>query len=367
MDEVEAPFREILANGKITNFGKYNTLFEEEVGRYLRCHVATTSSGTMGMVLVMKALGVEPGKKVIIPSFTFMATAQAVLYAGAVPLFAEVRDDLTLCPDDLDRLLAAHGPDVTAVVPVHMYGLPAQVDAIQAVIARHAAKRGNPIRLVYDAAHAFGSATADGRPCGTFGDAEVFSLSVTKLLVSVEGGLVTSNDAELIQRVKKYRNYGIKDNYDAHWQGMNGKMSEFHAIIGLHNLRRIDWLLETRAEKAAYYTARIEAACRSKVLVPPAGVQHTFKDFSVVIPREWSGAGRDAMMAALKQRGVETRAYFYPPVHEQTFFRQYADRSLPRTEEMARRVLTLPFYTDITSEEMDYAAAMLAETESVLA
>lgn len=367
LEEVEGPFREILSNGKITNFGKYNTLFEEETGKYLGCHAAATSSGTMGAVLVMKALGVEPGKKVIVPSFTFMASAQAILYAGAIPVFAEVRDDLTIDVDDLDALLAKHHPDVTGVVPVHMYGLPVQVDAIQQVVERHAARRGKPIRIIHDAAHAFGSALPDGRRCGTFGDAEVFSLSVTKLMVSVEGGMVTSRDPELIARFKKYRNYGILDNYDAHFQGMNGKMSEFHAIIGLYNLRRIDQLLDKRAGNAAHYTQAIRKDCRSEVMSPPPGVRHTFKDFSVLVPREWTGDVRDRLMVALKERGVETRAYFYPPVHEQTFFRKYADRPLPRTAGLARRVITLPFFTNISCEEMDYAAAMLAEAERSVA
>lgn len=367
LEEVEGPFREILATGRITNFGKYNTLFEQEAGAHLGCQAATISSGSLGMVLSLKALGVEPGEKVIVPSFTFMATAQSALYAGAMPVFADVADDLTLDPDDLDSLLAKHHPHVGAVVPVHMYGLPAQVDAIEQMVARHAARRGKPIRVVYDAAHAFGSALADGRRCGTFGDAEVFSLSVTKLLVSVEGGMVTSRDPELIARIKKYRNYGILDNYDAHFQGLNGKMSEFHAIIGLYNVRRIERLLEARAERAEYYAAAIREKCRSQVLVPPSGVRHTFKDFSLMVPANWSGPTRDCIMAALRERGVETRAYFYPPVHEQTYFRKYADRPLPRTEELARRVITLPFYTSITNEEMDYAASMLAEAERSVA
>jgi dTDP-4-amino-4,6-dideoxygalactose transaminase len=364
LEQVETPFREILANGKITNFGKYNTAFEEEAGNYLGCHAATVSSGTAGTILVMKALGVEPGSKVILPSFTFMATAQAVLYAGCVPVFAEIRDDLNLCPDDLDRLLTKHA-DVAAVLPVHMYGLPAPADAIQQVVDRHAARRGKPIRVIYDAAHAFGSAV-DGRRCGSFGNAEVFSLSVTKILVSVEGGMVTSRDPELIRRVKKYRNYGIEANYDAHWQGLNGKMSEFHAIIGLFNLRRLDELLDTRQEKARSYAERLRTLARSEVLFPPDNVLHTFKDFTVRVPKDMQSK-RDAIMAALNARGVETRAYFCPPVHEQTLFRRYADRPLPVTEEMARRVITLPFYTNMTTDEMDYAAEMLAEAERAVA
>jgi dTDP-4-amino-4,6-dideoxygalactose transaminase len=116
-----------------------------------------------------------------------------------------------------------------------------------------------------------------------------------------------------------------------------------------------------------HYTAAIQQQCRSQVLLPPPGVRHTFKDYSVLVPPEWTGDIRDQIMAGLKERGVETRAYFYPPVHEQQVFRQYADRPLPQTEGLARRVITLPFFTTITPEEMDYAAAMLAEVERIVA
>jgi dTDP-4-amino-4,6-dideoxygalactose transaminase len=361
LEEVADAFAEVLASGKITNFGKYNTAFEEGAGDYLRTRVATTSSGTLGMILVLKALGIEPGNRIVVPSLTFMATAQAVLYAGAIPVFAEVGEDLNLCPDDLDALLAKHHPDVAAVMPVHLYGLPAPVDRIGEVVGRYAARRGGPIRVVYDAAHAFGSAV-DGRKVGTFGDAEVFSLSVTKTLVSVEGGMVACHDPEVIRRVKRLRNYGIESNYDAFWQGLNGKMSEFHAIIGLYNLRRIDALMTRRQELARYFTAAVAAQCRSQTQPWPEGVTHTFKDFTVVVPDELAPK-RDAIMACLKERGIETRAYFFPPVHEQHYFRPYADRPLPRTERMSRRVITLPFFTSMTTEEIDYLVEALAEAE----
>src|SRR2546426_6393196 len=122
---VEGPFREILANGKITNFSKYVGQFEKDAADYLGVHTVTVSSGTMAMILTLQALGLRKGQKVVLPSFTFMATGQSVLYAGGVPVFAEVSDDLTLCAEDLERLLAKH-EDVFGVIPVHMYGLPAQ-------------------------------------------------------------------------------------------------------------------------------------------------------------------------------------------------------------------------------------------------
>jgi dTDP-4-amino-4,6-dideoxygalactose transaminase len=363
-EELEVPFREILDNGRITNFGKYVTQFEQEAGAYLGTQTLTVSSGTLGMVLTLQALGLQPGQKVILPSFTFMATAQAVRYVGAVPLFAEIDEDMTISPADLEQLLARHD-DVGVVLPVHAYGLPCHVDEIQQIVDAAAQRRSQPIAVLYDAAHAFGSALND-RKAGSFGNAEVFSLSVTKLLVSVEGGMVSSKDADLIQRIRKMRNYGIEENYNAFWPGMNGKMSEFHAIVGLHNLRRVDDLLAEREQKARYYLQRIETRTHFGTLPWPAGVKHTFKDFTVLLPQTLSDK-RDAVISFLKEQGVETRAYFFPPVHEQRLFQQYTDRPLPRTEFLARQVITLPFFTSIGNDEIDYVVEALAAAERSLA
>jgi dTDP-4-amino-4,6-dideoxygalactose transaminase len=359
-----APFlQEILENGRITNFGRYVTQFEEEVSADLQTPAVAVSSGTIGLILALHALGLQPGQKVILPSFTFVATAQAVVHAGGVPVFAEVGDDLTLSCADLDALLARHH-DVAVVLPVHTYGLPCQVEAIQDVVDTAARRAGLPISILYDAAHAYGSAI-NGRRVGSFGDAEVFSLSVTKVLVSVEGGLVASQNPALLQRVRKMRNYGIESQYNAHWPGLNGKMSEFHAIVGLHNLRRIPDFIAERQRKARYYYEQMTAKTSFRTLVWPPGVIHTFKDFTVLVPPALEGR-RDAVMRTLQARGVETRAYFSPPVHEQQFFRRYADRPLLRTEQFARQVITVPFYTTITEAEIDTVVRTLNETERVL-
>jgi len=360
---LEAAFREILQNGRVTNFGRYVTRFEEEVSRDLQTPVVAVSSGTIGLILTLHALGLKPGRKVILPSFTFVATAQAVVHAGGVPVFAEVDDDLTLSCADLDVLLARHH-DVAVVLPVHTYGLPCQVEAIQDIVDAAARRTGSPIAVLYDAAHAYG-ASINGRRVGSFGDAEVFSLSVTKVLVSVEGGLVASQNPALLQRTREMRNYGIASRYDAHWPGLNGKMSELHAIVGLHNLRQVPALIAERQRKARYYYEQIVAQTRFRTLVWPREVVHTFKDFTILIPDTLAGR-RDEVMELLQERGIETRAYFSPPVHEQQFFRCYADRRLPRTEQFARQVITLPFYTTITEAEMNTVVGALAEAERVL-
>jgi dTDP-4-amino-4,6-dideoxygalactose transaminase len=364
LEKVADDFREILANGKITNFGKFVTQFEKEIGEYLGVPAVTTSSGTMALLFALQSLGLRPGEKVIVPSFTFMATVQAILYAGAVPVFAEIGDDLTLQPAELEMLLEKH-PDARTVIAVHMYGLPCEVDGLQAVVDAFERKRAAPIKLLYDAAHAFGSRVGN-RKVGSFGYAEVFSLSVTKVLVSVEGGLVVSRDAKFLQRVRQMRNYGIESNYNAVHPGMNGKMSEFHAIVGLQSLRNIDSLMERRQKLAARYFAAIESQTSFRRLPQRPGVVHTYKDFSIVLPDRLV-ARRPELIELLKERGIETRAYFFPPVHEQGHFRKWADRPLPRTESLSRRVLTLPFFTSMTDEQVDHVVDSLAHAEKALA
>jgi dTDP-4-amino-4,6-dideoxygalactose transaminase len=364
LDAISDQLRDILGSGKITNFSKYAAEFERLASDYLGASAITTSSGTQGLLFTLQAFGLQPGEKVVLPSFTFMATAQAVLYAGGIPVFAEIGDDLTLSPADLEQLLHQH-PDTAVVIGVHNYGLPCRVDEIQQIVDAASRKRGKRIALMYDAAHAFGS-SINGRHVGSFGDAEVFSLSVTKALVSVEGGMVASRNPKLIERIRKMRNYGIEDSYNAHYPGFNGKMSEFHAIVGLYNLRRLDEYMASRQTKARYYIDRVQAHTSFELLPWPDGVVHTFKDFTVLTPDSLNGR-RDQIIAFLKESGVETRAYFYPPVHEQCFFQRFADRALPRTEALSRRVITLPFYTTITEPEMNYVVESLAEAERALA
>ena len=359
-ESVKDSFQEILENGQITNFGKFVSQFEEDTAAYLGTKTIIVSSGTIGLLFTLQALGLQKGEKVAIPSATFMATAQAILYAGGIPVFVDIQDDFTMSPEDLEAVLQKD-KEITAVVPVHLYGLPCQVEKIQAIVDEASAKRTKRIKILYDAAHVFGAAIGD-KKVGQFGDAEVFSLSVTKALVSVEGGLVSSRDEKLIERISKMRNYGVESSYDAHWPGLNGKMSEFHAIVGIQNLKNLGNVLEKRAQRASFYKELIEKNTNFKTIPIPQGIKHTFKDIVIVGPPEMKPK-RDEIMANLKAQGVETRAYFFPPVHEQTFFKQFADRSLSRTEELTRRVITLPFFTSISEEQMKFVSDALQKAE----
>jgi dTDP-4-amino-4,6-dideoxygalactose transaminase len=362
LEALEDSFREILGNGRVTNFGKYVQQFEAEAGAYLGTDAVCLSSATAGLIMTLQALGVPRGSRVAMPSFSFVATGQAVLYAGCSPVFVDVGQDGNVDPEDLARVLR-QTPGVSAALLVHMYGLPCRTEAIDAAVRDARGTRG-AIPILYDAAHAFGSAH-QGVRVGGYGSAEIFSTSVTKVMTSIEGGIVSSRDRGLIARLKKMRNYGIEASYDAHYPGLNGKMSEFHALVGLQNLARLDTLLEARASRAAFYTAQIHAATSFRVIAAPGGTLSTYKDYTVLLPPAFK-ANRDAIVQFLAARGIETRAYFFPPIHEQTFFRPYADRPLPVTEDLSRRVITLPFYTSITEDEMRAVARVLAEAEAAL-
>jgi dTDP-4-amino-4,6-dideoxygalactose transaminase len=356
LDEVADAFSAILSSGRLSNFGPYATRFEAMLTERLGAEVVSVSSGTAGLVLALQALGVGPGQKVALPSFTFVATAQAVLYAGAEPVYVDVDPDFTISPTDLASALAAD-PAIAAVIGVHTYGLPAKVDELAAVVDAASARAGRRIPLIYDAAHALGSAVGE-RQAGSFGDAEVFSLSATKTLVAGEGGLVASRHPAVIEALKAGRNYGFAGGYDAHSPGLNGKMSEFHAAIGLHNLARLDDLLAARTVRAAAYADRIG---RDTVfLAPPTrtGTTHTFKDYGVLLPEAMADR-RDAIAAWLREQGVEVRTYFSPPLHRQGFFARFADRPLPVTDDLAARVIAVPFFASLTDVEMDYVVAQL--------
>ncbi|MGQ0737275.1 MAG: DegT/DnrJ/EryC1/StrS family aminotransferase [Acidobacteriota bacterium] len=363
LDEIAAPLREALASGRVTNFGPHVQQFEKEIGAYVGAGAVCVSSATAGLIMTLQGLSIPRGSRIVIPSFSFVATAQAVLYAGCVPVFVDVGRDGNADLEDLARVLGHH-TDVRGVLLVHMYGLPCDTDAVASIVGEAAQKRGETISVIYDGAHAFGS-SRNGVPVGQAGDAEVFSTSVTKVLTSIEGGIVTSRNEELLDRLRRMRNYGIHASYDAHWPGLNGKMSELHAMVGRYNLARLDELLGERQRRAAYYADRIRRRTSFRVMAPPSDVISTYKDFTIELP-EMMKAERDALSAGLLEKGIETRAYFFPPIHEQRYFRRYVDRHLPVTEDLSRRVLTLPFSSSIADAQMDRVADALAEEQTRL-
>jgi dTDP-4-amino-4,6-dideoxygalactose transaminase len=333
----------ILAGGMLTN-GSYVREFETRAAEYLGVrHCVAVSSCTAGLMLVIRALGLSG--EVIVPSFTFAATAHAVAWNGLRPRFADIDPrTLTLSPEAVSQVI---GVRTSAILGTHVFGTPCDVDGL-AEIARRTG-----IALLFDAAHAFGSIRR-GVHIGGFGDAEVFSLSPTKVLTSGEGGLITTNNDLLAERCRIGRDYGNPGDYDCRFVGLNARMSEIHAAIGLDSLEGLDPRIATRNEVAnAYYSALAEVPGISFPVVPDSD-RSTYKDFTVLADADEFGISALELSELLEHEGIYTRRYYSPPVHTMRAYRYLSgvNGSLSATQTVSDQVLTLPLWSGMTDDDI---------------
>lgn len=360
LEEIESALRAALLSGRVSNFSRYSRELETRAGDYVGREAMAVANGTTGLILALSAVGVGRDSVVVLPSFTFAATVQAVLACGARPLFCDIGEDLTLSAADLERILQRNR-GIRCVVPVHVFGQPCDVAAIEEVVASARRRWKFEVPVIYDAAHAFG-ATVGGKRVGSFGKAEVFSLSATKIVVAGEGGLVTCSNPALLRRLRVARNYGLVSENRIAAAGLNGKLSEFAAIVALANLQTLEERLEQRLRHAACLAELIvKRTCSTLPLVRP-DVRHVYKDFTILLPPRLARRRRE-VIGWLQDEGVETRAYFWPPLHRQAVLRKFATETLPMTDRMAARVLTIPLHTSMRAEEMSYVADRLAAAE----
>jgi dTDP-4-amino-4,6-dideoxygalactose transaminase len=233
-------------------------------------------------------------------------------------------------------------------VATHVFGNPADIDALEGIARRYG------LRLIFDAAHGFGTLYR-GRQVGRYGDAEVFSSSPTKLLVTGEGGLVSTDDAEIAQFVRVGREYGNPGNYDTEFPGLNARMQEFSAILGLHSLEMLDENANRRNELVAIYREELRDVPGLHFQVVDEGNRCSYKDFTVRVAEGEFGLSRDALVKALRAEGVDTRNYYDPPVHLHTAYRDLASHlkgTLPVTEKLANECVSLPIYSHMEAEKV---------------
>jgi dTDP-4-amino-4,6-dideoxygalactose transaminase len=352
LDRVMTRLRPSYELGILTN-GPLVRELEARVAERLGVREAVAvASCTAGLMLTIQAL-TRPGDAVLMPSFTFAATAHAAAWAGCVPRFAECGvDDLLLDVADAAGRLDGSA----AIVATHVFGAPCHPDRVEAVAAP-----GVPV--VFDAAHAFG-ATCDGRPIGGFGVAEVFSLSPTKVLVAGEGGLVTTNDTALAERLRIGRDYGNPGNYDTAFAGLNARLSELHAALALESLTQLDEHLARRRQLVATYLEGLSDAPGVRPQHVAEGDVSTYKDFTIVVDESEFGVDRDTLVAALRAEGIDTRCYFSPPVHRHQAYREGPEAALPHTDWVADRVVSLPIWRDLPVESIEIVADVVRRVHS---
>jgi dTDP-4-amino-4,6-dideoxygalactose transaminase len=324
----------------LSNFGTHVDALEALAAAYLGvAHVVAVTSGDLGLLIALKALDLPPGSPAFVSTFTFNSTVNAALWNGLRPVFVDIDPStFNLSVDSLRDAMDRHGDVTGVVVPTHVFGTPCDTAAIGAL----ADAEGH--RVVYDAAHAYGS-LHDGRPVGGFGAAEVFSLSGTKLVTSAEGGLVATDDDVLAARMRAVRSYGFSEAYRSEVVGINGKMSELHAALGRLTLPNVEQEVARRQEIAAHYRDRLGPTVGWQRVEP--GDRTTYKDVVAVL-----GPHREQVERSLHAVRVQTRRYFVP-LHTMPAHRDHARVSVNVAEEVHDSTLALPAFAAMTPAELD--------------
>ena len=349
LSAVSDRFDEVLANGKITNHQRYVRAFEEALAGRFGADTAVFANGTLAIALLVRALG--RGGEVVIPSFTFAATAHAVAWCGVDVRFADIDPETwTLDPASAARACTAR---TIAIMPVHVFGLPCDVDGLSAV-AREAG-----VPLIFDAAHGFGAAYR-GRPVGSLGDAEIFSFHATKLFAVGEGGAIASRREDWMSRVRAARNFGLDAEGDCADIGINAKLSELFAIIGLASLETFDARLAGRRSAGLALRERVGKLPGIGLQRLPEDRETNHQNFAVLIDPDAFGLSRDELHVAMDAENVMTRKYFYPPLHRMRCYAPAAAGApLPGTDRVGARVLCFPIYSDMTDTEVGAVARAL--------
>ena len=310
-----------------------------------------TSSGTAALFLALLAHGVGPGDEVITSPLTFIATANAIVHAGATPVFADVDDTLNL---SVEAAAALIGPRTRAIVPVHLHGSPADLPGLQALARRHG------LTLIQDACQAVGAAAA-GRPLGGYGTA-VYSLYATKNLTTGEGGMITTNDPEAARVSAALRHQAYAGAPYVHDRvGYNLRMTELQAAIGLVQLGRLPAITERRRRTAARYD---EATPRERLARPAThpGACHVYHQYTLRLrAADGEGRERDRLRGELARAGVATGVYYPVPVHRQPAYRRWAGAHCPNAERAAADMLSIPVHHSLSDEEVETVAGALLD------
>ncbi len=345
----------VLRSGRLS-LGPELSAFEQALARVHEVPDAVAvSSGTAALYLALIALGIGAGDEVIVPSFTFVAVANAVAQTGAIPVFAEIDTvTLNLDPESAERAIT---PRTRALIAVHTFGVPADMDALTALAARHG------LRLIEDACEAIG-ARFNGRPVGGFGRAAALGFYPNKQITTGEGGALLVQDTALAARLRRLRNHGRDPS--AGWlehtePGYNYRLSEIACALGRVQLARLDDILAARAAAAARYDDLLRELPGMER--PPLTLPQRTLSWFVYVVRLPPGTDRVRVQAELATKGIATGLYF-PAIHQQPAWRAHtsAQVSLPVTESVAARTLALPFFTRITPDEQECVAEAIGRS-----
>lgn len=342
----------IFDNRWLSNHGPFVIQFEQELSQFLEVkHCIAICNATVALEIAIRALGMQG--EVIVPSFTFIATAHALQWLGITPVFCDI-DPVThnLDPRCVEKLIT---PRTTGIIGVHVWGRPCAVDALQEIA------RARNLKLVFDAAHAFGC-THKARMIGNFGDAEIFSFHATKFFNTFEGGAIATHDDDLAARLRRMRNFGFAGYDEVVCLGTNGKMSEISAAMGLINLQSLDHFIEVNRRNYRKYQQEFSSIPGLCLIHFDESEKCNYQYMAVEVDPQITGLHRDDLIKVLQAENVLARRYFWPGCHRMEPYRTLfpdAYLSLPQTEKLAERIMILPTGTAVWEQDIEIICDIL--------
>ena len=336
----------------LTNDGPYVQEFEKRIAEYAGVrHCVAMCNGTVALEIAIRALGLTG--EVLVPSFTFVATAHALQWQEITPVFCDI-DARThrIDPGQIEKMIT---PRTTGIIGVHTWGQACEVEALEAIARRRS------LQLLFDAAHAFGC-RHKGKAIGGFGRCEIFSFHATKFFNSFEGGAVATNDDGLAEKMRLMRNFGFRGNDNVIYIGTNGKMPEVCAAMGLTSLESVEEFIETNRGNYRAYRRELEGIPGITLMAYDESERTNYQYIVVEVDEQEAGLGRDELVQVLTAENVLARRYFFPGAHRMEPYRSYfphAALTLPETEKVCRRVMVLPNGTSVDERAIEKISGVL--------
>jgi dTDP-4-amino-4,6-dideoxygalactose transaminase len=355
LEEFNEYLEQIWESKKLTNKGPYHELFEKKLAEYLNVkYVSLFSNGTLALISALQTLRITG--EVITTPFSFVATTHALNWNGIKPVFCDV--DPATYNLDPNKIEAAITPRTTAVLPVHVYGNPCDVKAIQEIAGTYG------LKVIYDACHAFG-VTLDGNSILNFGDLSVLSFHATKVFTTFEGGAIICHDETTKKRIDFLKNFGFAGETTVVAPGINAKMNEFQAALGVLQLKYVGQSIQKRKDIVTLYRHNLRDVPGITYLEDIPLVRHNYAHFPILIDKDIFGKSRDDVYNALKNKNIFTRRYFYPLISQFPTYRGLESansNNLPVAEDITQKILCLPIYPDL---DLDIALNIAKEIKKI--
>lgn len=359
LEEYNALLQDIWNRRWITNNGYYHQQLEQALAEYLGVpYISLFTNGTLPLITALQALGITEGEVITTP-YSFVATSHSIWWNKLKPVFVDIEEET--CGMDPTKIEEAITDKTVAIMPVHCYGCPCDVEAIDAIAKKH------NLKVIYDAAHAFG-VTVNGESILNAGDISTLSFHATKVYNTIEGGALICHSAEMKHQIDNLKNFGFRGEVTVEAPGINGKMDEVRSAYGLLNLRQVDAAIDARQKVANQYREALRNVKGIRFFDDMPGVRHNYSYFPIFINEAQYGMSRDALYAKLKEHGIYGRRYFYPLITAFDPYRDYPSakpENLPVATKVADQVLCLPMHHALTQGDINRVVNAICDlTES---